>query len=1238
MIHCRFLGAFQVSRGDSPTPVTVKGQRVRWLLAYLAVHAEGITSRARAIQDMWPGWEDSRARRALNQTIWQTRRSLGREIIHSQGDTIRLSPEVTTDVSRFLHLSQAQDIPTLRQAVDLYRGDFLPDCDQDWALIERERLRARYIETLQRLVIAYRDRGEYEAALPWARELVRQEPLHETAHELLIHLYLSLGQPHKALQQYNTLATLLMEELGVSPSQSLRALQDRIRNAMENDTVRPAPLFTVPQHMTTVGRQKERELLFTALEHVRGGHITFVLIEGAPGMGKSRLLQDVHRGAEWRGFHSVYVTTSSRGGSYSPLVEALDQRLTPVTLAHMHTHLPPETLNAAAHLLPALGTPLPDVRPHQLEEALARIILTLAHQHPLLLLLDDIHNASPEVLRILERVASSAPSAPLIIILAYRPLEMRNQPGMWETLQALDRSALPHRLLLAPLSEEEKRLLIAQALGTDKNSPAVTQVAEITNGVPLYIVEVLRFLHRRGLLQRTGDGLWVLTQPPHTLPPRVQDLIQARVQRLPARERRTLQILAVIGENVHEDIALALLGPGLPTLFDMFVRLGFLAREKGRYRFSHALVHRAVYESVPEATRRRVHEEVARHLRDQDPVEWANVAWHLQQAGRIALAVAAYETAAQEALRVFAHEKALALCDDALALAENVAPSPTTCRLHLSRSQALMYLGHFARARSDVARALRDARRLNHPLLLAQGCLLAGRITYRQGDYRQAETFLRRAHRLAQTQRAPHIAAEALCVLSDVRLRAGKGEEAREHALTGQAIYRDLGATLGQAHAAYRVAVVEMELGNEEAARQAFQETLSLARREKSLYQEGAALNGLAILALNARNTTEARRTYLEVLAIAERLGDHNNRAMTLHNLAVTALMAGRIGEALRYTREVVPLARKIGSRHVHLLASLLLGNLNTLCGHLDEAEKVLRASLEEAEDMGHAAGVSYAWRNMGIWARERGDAEQGFTWGEMALKRLHTLGLERQLPTAALELAHTALILQDPQAALQALDMASIAPIAPALESILNAVRAHALADMGQTDHARELVARVVPLLDQMLEDEYLPLAWYAVAQAVRTWDEDAARRFTVKAYHALQWQSFHLKEDHRDVFMHRPFTHRLITQAWEAEAPRPVVRMQVRLPSRTGKGTTLVTWTVDAGDEDAAVKSRLGAQALRRYRLARLLQEAREQGARATHAALAEALNVSIPTVRRDLAALQAERGHPPDADPHT
>src|SRR5215216_4564226 len=311
------FGALEISH-DPAAPRRPPTQRVLALLGYLITHHDVPQARDKLVDLLWPDLPPRQGRRMLSDTLWRARRLLATPdqddtpTLLIAGDTVAFRPDASIWVDlivfeQYLHERTSADDADeqLRAAVELYRGDFLEDCYDDWALYERERLREQYLSAIGRLLRHDQERGAYDLALQSALRLVRADPLREEAHRALMRLYHLLGRTDDAVRAFEQCRTVLSEELGLEPEpetlslyEELLALQRR-GGALENpDTSAIATIF---HQAPLIGRLDARAEIMEAVEAMLAGSGGIVLVSGEAGQGKSRLLREVASGAEWRG-------------------------------------------------------------------------------------------------------------------------------------------------------------------------------------------------------------------------------------------------------------------------------------------------------------------------------------------------------------------------------------------------------------------------------------------------------------------------------------------------------------------------------------------------------------------------------------------------------------------------------------------------------------------------------------------------------------------------------------------------------------------------------------------------------------------------------------------------------------------------------------------------------------------------------------------------------------------------
>ncbi|MBN1659486.1 MAG: AAA family ATPase [Anaerolineae bacterium] len=318
------LGPFQVTLDGQPV-TTFKSVKVRALLAYLAVEADRPHPREVLAGLLWPDWPDRDALGNLRYTLSDLRRAIGDRdtappFLLITRDTLQfnVASDCWLDVTAFLELTAAQDLPEMEEGVSLYRGSFLEGFSvgdsapfEEWALLTRERLARQISSALHHLAAGYEQRGEYTKAESFARRQIELEPWDEKAHQQLMRALALSGRRSAALAQYETCCRLLADELGVEPAAETTTLYERIRGgeltrrlSSPPDLPGALPLFLEAQpHRVErpifVARECELAQLDRYLDLVLAGQGSVVFVTGEAGSGKTALIQEfTHRALE----------------------------------------------------------------------------------------------------------------------------------------------------------------------------------------------------------------------------------------------------------------------------------------------------------------------------------------------------------------------------------------------------------------------------------------------------------------------------------------------------------------------------------------------------------------------------------------------------------------------------------------------------------------------------------------------------------------------------------------------------------------------------------------------------------------------------------------------------------------------------------------------------------------------------------------------------------------------------
>lgn len=221
------LGGWKLTRG---TETVVVPKRLQRLIALLAL--SGPMARVRLGPALWPASTDARAANSLRVALWQASHTLP-DLLADVRDPIALHEDVAVDVHNVYRLMDraetgpASSVPVV--PTRLQESELLPDWYDDWVIGEQERLRARRVQTLERLAADYLARDEPERALDCAQGATDLDPLSETSHQLVIESHIGAGNYVVARRAFETFRERVRTELDVEPSPRMRHRLESLR-------------------------------------------------------------------------------------------------------------------------------------------------------------------------------------------------------------------------------------------------------------------------------------------------------------------------------------------------------------------------------------------------------------------------------------------------------------------------------------------------------------------------------------------------------------------------------------------------------------------------------------------------------------------------------------------------------------------------------------------------------------------------------------------------------------------------------------------------------------------------------------------------------------------------------------------------------------------------------------------------------------------------------------------------
>lgn len=709
MTHLRIhlLGNFWITCDDVPLPAFAS-PRLQSFLAYLLLHSTAPQPRQQLAFQLWPDSREAQAHSNLRKAIHHLRRALPtpEQFLQIDAQTVQWRPQVvcTVDIHEFAaKLGAADQVDMtdwagqqafLEEAVALYGGDLLLGCYDEWIGPERERLRQRFLTTLERLVWLSEDRRDYATAIHYAHQLLQHDPLQESAYHQMMRLHALNDDRAAALQVYHTCVTVLQRELGVEPGEALQQAHAHLLAASVPACLRPAT--SLAGTIRLVGRQPAWQILRDAWQTARRTRVHFCLIQGEAGIGKTRLAEELLAWAARQGIVTATTRSYAAEGAlaYAPVIEWLRTPALESTLATLDTVWLTEVARLLPELLvahPTLPRPAPltdQWQRQRLFEALARTFTGDGRSK--LLVIDDLQWCDGETLAWLRYLLHFAhsdkgqlhPVTPLLIVGTARSDEIDADHPFTTLLLDLRRNDEITELTLTPLNASETAELAAQVTTTPLTAETAQAVYRQSEGNPLFVVEMVR-AGMGDWRQETGGAQTGLQSPISdlpSLPPKVQAVIQQRLNQLTSTARQLLGLAATIGRSFTFAMLLAVGDvpeTELVQSLDELWRRGLVrAQGSNRYDFSHDRIREAVYATVSPVQRPLWHKRVAQALevvyRDDTDEVSGQLAFHYEEAGLFERAVHWYQRAGQAARQLFAHAEAITYLESGLALLDRL--------------------------------------------------------------------------------------------------------------------------------------------------------------------------------------------------------------------------------------------------------------------------------------------------------------------------------------------------------------------------------------------------------------------------------------------------------------------------------------------------------------------------------------------------------------------------------------
>ncbi len=522
---------------------------------------------------------------------------------------------------------------------------------------------------------------------------------------------------------------LLEKDLEKRPSSAtvvLQTLESIGAGKIKEPSKEIAPTENPLYRRVFVGREAELKQLQSAFDGAMSGQGALMMVLGEPGIGKTALCLQLETYVTLRGGRTLVGHCYEEGSlslPYLAFVEAMRSYVLSRKVKDLRDELGTGAADVArivSEIRERLKVKLrpqkdPEEERYRLMQAVTSFLTNAANVQPMMVVLEDLHDADKGTLEMLTHISRNLAGARLLVVGTYRDVEVDRTHPLSAALAELRRASTFGRVVLRGLNADEvRRMLESITLESIPWNLAET-VHRQTEGNPLFVQEVVRYLNEEGLIKREG-GQWKAktgTAVEMSIPEGLRDVIGKRLSLLSKECNQLLSVASVIGRefamdtlkavsNMDEDLFVSALKEAVQlSILEERSQVGLV-----RYRFTHAFFRQTLYEEMIAPQRLRLHQQVARAFEKQyakrleeHAVELAEHYSQSTDPADLEKAVKYGEMAAKRATEVYAYSEAVRLLDQAIKVQEILNPDDKEkrCSLLLDLCDALYNTGDIGR-------------------------------------------------------------------------------------------------------------------------------------------------------------------------------------------------------------------------------------------------------------------------------------------------------------------------------------------------------------------------------------------------------------------------------------------------------------------------------------------------------------------------------------------------------------
>jgi len=757
------------------------------------------------------------------------------------------------------------------------------------------------------------------------------------------------------------------------------------------------PNYSLPM----VGRQAELKLIEEKLDLAKQGKSQLIGIVAEAGVGKSRLVAEVIRNARKMGFvgfggacqsdgiHTPYLAWKSIWGAFFDVDPEMPIRKQMRYIEGEIEDRAPSRVDAMPLLNVVLDLNIPEndftqnlepkIRQSALHALLEDCLKAQAGDEPTLIVIEDMHWIDALSHDLLEGLAKALAHHTVCFVLAYRPPQMeRLQNPRIEALEQFTRIDL-HELTTAE-AESAVRAKLTQlypARGGALPEGLVEALMKRAQGNPFYLEELLNYVRDRGLDPSDIQNI--------ELPDSLHTLILSRIDQLSEQEKTTLRAASIVGRlfrtkwltGYYPELgSFPQVKAALDELDKLEITLLDTPEPELTYLFKHIVTHEVTYESLPFATRAKLHEQLARYLENEIEVEATResplletIAYHYVQSENKEKQKEYLRKAGEASQKKYANDAALEYYGQLLPLFKD---EKEKTQIYLKRGEVLELIGRWDDAETEYRTALASAS--DDMTLKANAQFALGKLTLWRGENELALDWLGQAKETRLQLEDGTGLAQVLIETSYALWHTGENEQARGASNEALALAREAGDKLNTARALTSLGHAAMNQSDFAAARALHEESFALYREIGDKAGISTSLNNLGWVTISQGDYTVARRLHEESLVLKREMGNKNGIAVSLTSLGNVAHLMGDNTAARALYEEALILSREMGAKWSIAAALNNLGRVAIAQGDYITARVLIEECQTLDREMGDKWVLPLSLLNLGFVAYAQND------------------------------------------------------------------------------------------------------------------------------------------------------------------------------------------------------------------------------------------------------------------------